>query len=136
MVFIVTLLWMMLWPYRTVDVTEPMSVINTTVQPGEVVRYEIQYCRYTEKDSSISWILVQEENKGSDYFLGSRDSGGLPAGCATINSQTPPVPNNTEPGTYYVKAVVRYQINPLRVITREFVTDSVEVLPLEYGNPS
>lgn len=126
--FLALVIGMMVYPFKTAEVKEPMRILTPEVQVGDIIRYEVDYCRYTDAESSLTWILVPSDSSYDGDFLGSRESGGLPTGCGLVNSQTPPVPEQVRPGEYYVKVVARYRVNPLRTITKQFVTGPVQVV--------
>lgn len=73
--FLGIIIFMLVWPFKTVTVVQPMKILTPEVKAGDIIRYEIDYCRYIETDSSISWILIPTDESYDGDYLGSRESG-------------------------------------------------------------
>lgn len=123
--FAILLLFLFWWiyPYKTIEVSkQPYPVLTPTVQQGEMMMYQIDYCKYTEAIATVSKSFVD----GIVYAI-PENSLNLPKGCDSRTTSII-VPKSLPPGNYYLRILGSYKINPIRVITVEYVTEHFDVV--------
>lgn len=122
--FIILVIFLFWWiyPYKTIEVSkQPYPVITPVVKQGEMMMYKIDYCKYTTAVATVSKTFVD----GIVYAI-PENSLNLPVGCdSRITSIV--VPKSLPVGTYYLRILGTYKVNPIRTITNEYTTDKFEV---------
>jgi len=113
----------MFYPYKTIDIKEPMKVLNTPVKRGEVVRFELDYCKYTEADAEVSYVLYNDVSITYPPRISH-----APIGCHVASSSAVLIPEYAPLGEYYVKFNIEYTINHYRTIIKSFDTEIFEVI--------
>jgi hypothetical protein len=113
----------LLYPYKIAEfknVPFPIMNENSTVTRGERVRYEIEYCKYTNESPSLTKYFID----GVIYETPKSPSS-VPSGCGKIISDAY-VPKAIPTGVYSIKSIAEYKVNPLRTIkitnyTQQFI---------------
>ena len=62
-VAVIIALFLTLWPYKTVEVQEPIKITNQPVQAGTVVSYEVEQCRYTDATAIVTRRLISKSDR-------------------------------------------------------------------------
>lgn len=102
------------WPIKTLEIknfsdSTPIEITTKIVHPGEALSYELQYCKYTDLNSTVRRTLIDGQ------VINLTDTAGqLPTGCHNVTVKTAVVPETINPGKYYLSVSVLYQINPFR----------------------
>lgn len=117
-----------LYPYNLIEFKSPVYTVlneNKTVKSGEILKYEVDYCKYTDLDPVVTkWYvdgLVYQTPEGRGVIF---------PGCRKqiVNNL---VPENLLPGEYYIKIFIDYEVNPIRHIIYENRTEKFTVLAKE-----
>lgn len=124
MIVVIWLVFMFWWiyPYKTSVQIQPYKVINKTVKQGDLLSYEMDYCKYTDVVPTVQRQFID----GIIYSVPA-DSAQLKKGCGIITNSIK-IPATLPPGVYYIHATVSYQMNPIRNITNEYVTEKFSVV--------
>jgi len=123
----ITIIWaiFMFWwvyPYKTTVNEQPYKLADTTIKRGELLQYEIDYCKYTDVTPTVHRQFID----GIIYSM-PETTAQLKKGCGKfLNSVA--VPENLPPGEYYLKVVVSFKMNPIRIITKTFVTEKFNII--------
>jgi len=132
-VLMVYFAWLAFWPFKGIDIyVQPYPVVTPTVVAGEQVKYEIDYCRYTDVDSHVVHQLVHGVEiiriPATDTRLTSTSDGlRLREGCDTATKAVH-IPPYIEPGEYKLVEIVSYGVNFLQTITYTFETEPFTVV--------
>jgi hypothetical protein len=122
----VTLLYMILWPFRTLEPrVQPYHILTPVVHQGELVIYEANYCKYTTAPALV--VRNLESTTGTVIGLPTTSTN-LPTGCHIAQSATTVVPTTAPPGTYKIRLTITYRVNALRDITVNLTTDYFNVI--------
>lgn len=123
-IFMLHIWFMLLYPYKTVEITAPAVVLNEgkVVKRGEPVLYQVQYCKYTDNSAMVYRSLVDSIVINFPTF-----SSNLPRGCSTYTGETPNVPLTTQVGKYHLNIRLEYKMNALRTISHEFNTEDFTI---------
>jgi hypothetical protein len=129
-IFITVLtLWAGLYPFKTIDVKQPAEVLNSLVDAGKYVEYEIDYCKYTNAHAKVtqSLIRVGEPDELKENYTNISFDSNLPKRCGKFIT-TMEVPEYIPEGEYYVSINATYYINFLQQKSHNFRTESFYVL--------
>ncbi len=110
--------------FKTVEFkNEPFPVLNQQpVKPGELLDYQVDYCRYTKTPSQLTRTLV-----GPTIITIVQDTATSDVGCRKVNVTNTVIPSYTPSGKYYLKINICFQVNPLRNICQQVRTQSFKV---------
>lgn len=116
------------YPYKTLSITgydsqHPIQILNTTVHPGDVLQYKLDYCKYTDLTSTVHRDFIDGQVVPLQDIVG-----GLPKGCHNYSIETTTVPETINPGRYSLLIRVDYHMNPIRTITTEYQTSYFTVV--------
>lgn len=109
----------------SIDGCDGACVSTKVIEPGQTLEYTIGFEKYTDVDPGIS---VQLQN-GLIFSLNEDkviSAGG--AGDSGIFTTTAFIPESTPEGTYRLRVFLNYQVNPLLVVHREYVTEEFTVV--------
>lgn len=121
------MLFMGLYPFKTIDVKQPATVLTAIVDAGDVLKYEVDYCKYTDAPAIITKTLISsDENPAPLNYTLISYSNDLPIGCGKFINDLP-IPQYIQDGDYYVKISIEYRLNFLQTKTHEFRTESFYV---------
>lgn len=123
---VIIALFLLLWPYKTVDVTEPVEITNKPIPARQVAEYEVQQCRYTDATAIVTRRLVSKTNRQLYIPLGGNTSE-APAGCYTFKPPAILIPIDTPPGLYEIEFKLEFQVNPIRTIKQVVHSEVFEV---------
>lgn len=124
---LIVLIWaiFMFWsfyPYKTIEQEQPYKLVNNVVKQGDIIQYEMVYCKY----SKVNPIVNRQFIDGIIYAMPVA-SAQIQRGCGQmINSVE--IPKSLPSGTYYMKVIVDYEVNPIRHIVHEFKTEQFTVI--------
>ena len=123
---ITMILGAMVWlyyPYRTIDIEEPVKILNSPVEAGKYLQYEVSYCKYTKKPGVVHWVV-----KNDVIVHLSEITSVAPLGCDTVVLNTVKIPEQLPSGNYTAEATIVYKVNPLREIHKTFVTEEFKII--------
>ena len=124
MVLLLYVLYLLIWPFQTIQVnTQLNKVLTPVVTAGEDVVFLFDYCRITERPSTITRTL---RNDAFSAPLGVINSSAVP-GCYVLEARVP-IPGTIPPGRYFVYSVNVTEVNPLRTIAVPHSTEPFEVI--------
>lgn len=113
---VIVALFLLLKPYKTVEVKQPIMITNQPVEAGTVVEYEVEQCRYTNATAIVTRRLISKSNRELYIPLGGNTSQ-APVGCYNFKPPAILIPIETPPGEYTIEFKIEFQVNPIRTIT-------------------
>jgi hypothetical protein len=113
----------LVYPYPTMTVESPATVLNKTVHPGEVLQVRINCEKFTDNPAVVTRQFINDivyvmPSYTSNYVKGKHD---------TISLSTK-VPSELPPGEYYVRTTLSYSFPPFRTIIYTFDTERFTVV--------
>jgi len=117
-----TLMFWWLFPYKTSTQTQPYIIISKEVKQGELLYYQMDYCKYTDIAPTVQRQFVD----GIIYAVPA-SSAQLKRGCGTLTNSIK-IPQSLPVGEYYIHTTVIYKMNPIRTIANEYVTEKFTVI--------
>ena len=119
LIVIIWLVFMFWWiyPYKTSTQVQPYKVITHEVKQGELLKYEMEYCKYTTKIPTVERQFID----GIIYTV-PQGNAQIKKGCGKIVNSIL-IPQALPIGTYYVHSTVSWKMNPVRIINQEFITE-------------
>lgn len=116
--------YLIFWPFKTMDVQNlPYPVLNSPVEAGQIVVWEVDSCRYTQIAADVTRTLV-----GEVTIQLNRENQTLEKGCSKYRVATTIIPSYTPEGEYHIEIAAIYKINPIRQIDRQFRTQKFRVV--------
>lgn len=123
LLFTIVVFFWLLFPYKTIEFnTDVAKVHNKQVERGDYLYYEIDYCKYTDKEAKITRSFID----GVKYDIPDGYSD-VEKGCAVRVIQIY-IPKGIGTGTYMIKQVRHYEVNPIRTIDVVHFTEQFEVI--------
>ena len=111
-----------LYPYKPIVINkEPIKVITKEVKKGDILIYELDYCKNDVNDVSISRSFVD-----GIIFTTPSITVKNPIGCKVSNVSIQ-VPETLPEGEYYLKVSYSYQVNPIRKVSVDSTTETFTV---------
>ena len=104
------ILWWSFYPYKPFSDQEPALVKTPIVQSGGNLVLIKKYCKRTYKTAK----LVRTLEDGVVIQLPTVEST-LPEGCYT-KEVVVPIPETIPAGTYFLKTISEYKMNPIREV--------------------
>jgi hypothetical protein len=123
--FIIIIFYWLLYPYRVIEfeqVPYPIVNENKTVRQGELLIYEVEYCKFM----NIGATTTKSFNNGIIYSLPPMQSN-RETGCHD-NKIFLEVPKTLPPAEYSLEVLYRFQVNPIRVIEYKQSTEPFTVI--------
>ena len=118
-------LYMLFWfvyPFKPIEfLTDPVEVVEDIVYPGEEIHLLLDFCKYTDKGSTIYSKVINEEVISLPVIHSS-----VPPGCYE-KLRPVAVPEYLHPGTYYAEVAVEYELHPLRTVVVRYTTETFVV---------
>jgi hypothetical protein len=124
MVLILTVGYWMIYPYKTVVfLNHPFEISPETlvVKAGQNITYHTDYCKYTTLPATVTRSFVD----GVKYSTPPTIANNAPGCHELFPSLLVP---NLPPGTYYLRNIYQYQVNPIRIITIEATTSAFTII--------
>lgn len=132
-IFMFFALYLALWPFKTVDVTEPIIISNKPVAAGTVAEYEVQQCRYTDSTARVIRRLESIDRPQLYIPLGATETR-APKGCYTFKPPAILIPTETPPGRYKIEFDLNFEVNSLQTINKKVYSEVFEVTESELSN--
>lgn len=119
------LLVILYYPFKTLDVKQPIKVIETVINRGNDITYIAEYNKSIDKEAVLS---IQLYNVDTGYYVSlySEHSNVLP--CIGTAIKTVRIPQNICPGNYKFILTVKYEINMLRTISKRFISEVFKII--------
>ena len=122
LIVLVVTFWMV-YPYKVAEFKNiPFPIVNenSEVKRGDRIRYEIDYCKYTEDTPMLTKYFVD-----GVVFGTPKSPSVVPIGCGKIISDAY-VPKALPAGEYSLEIIAEYKVNPIRTIqfinyTQQFI---------------
>jgi hypothetical protein len=112
------------YPYKPIVFNNiPFTVDQQVVKPGEILTYNVDYCKYM----NINPIVTRYMTDGVYYMLSSNPAVNKAKGCGRVKIQIV-VPQTIMPDTYYLKLDYIYKVNPIREISVQATTEGFVVV--------
>jgi len=110
------------YPYKTLVINkEPIEVLTKEIGKGLPLVYRIDFCKYTKLNAT-----VQKAYENSITFPASMVVGGNATGCKVMDvSQV--VPYELPSGTYKLKIIFIYKVNPIRDVSVTTYTEPFHI---------
>lgn len=108
-----TIFYWLFYPYKIADFKNvPFPIINEskTISRGDRVRYNIEYCKYTDVIPELTKFFID-----GVVFETPKTVGVVENGCGSVIADAY-IPRAIPPGNYSIKTVARYKVNPIRTI--------------------
>ena len=112
----------MLYPYKTVDVKSPAHVWTPVVRAGDVMTYEVDYCKYTDNPATVSRQIVDGTTITFTPMVSLTEKG-----CDVVNASII-IPEYVSSGTYRLVVHLSYKMNSIRVIEKRFETEEFKIV--------
>lgn len=117
-----------LYPVKTIVINNfayqaPIHIETPVVHPGDVIRYKLDYCKFTEIVPTSKAQLID----GQIIPLTPGNGNGLPIGCHTTEREVT-IPETVNPGRYYYNKELDYPINSLRTERVYYYTEYFQVV--------
>lgn len=107
-------------PYHVIDITN-VKMASKVVYQGQSTTYSNDYAKHLDYPAKATRAFVD----GIIYDGGSYEAN-LPVGSGhTVRPLV--IPETLPPGKYHLHITLKYQVNPLRVVTEQFETDTFTV---------
>lgn len=113
------------YPFKTIDVKQPMKVISNLVIRGEWITYVCEYKKYIDKDAELL-IQLYSVDLGHYVSLPNEFSNILCGEGIAIKSVR--IPRTVVVGNYKLLITVKYKLNSLRTIVQTFETEKFQIL--------
>ena len=120
-------IYLAVWPFPTVDVTQPIKITNQPIPAGSVVKYEVEQCRYTDANARVIRRLISQDQPNLYLPLGASDSQ-APKGCYKFEPPAIVLPEETPPGNYKIEFVLNFEVNPLQTRTQKVYSQEFQVI--------
>lgn len=125
-IFVATAVVLSVWPYKTVDVVEPIEITNKPIEAGTVAEYVVEQCRHTDATAIVTRRLISRSDRELYIPLGGNTSES-PAGCYTFRPPAILIPLDTPPGLYEIEFKLEFEVNPIRTIEKRVLSEVFEV---------
>ncbi len=120
---ILTVLVWSLYDYKPIKINkEPMYVLTEEVKSGDVLIYQLDYCKFNDGDVSISRSFVDGIVFTTPTIKASNEMG------CRIQNISILVPETLPNGRYYLKVDYTYKVNPIREVTVTSRTEEFTVV--------
>lgn len=104
--------------------TQPIHVDTPVLHAGDILKYTLDYCKFTDVTPTTHAILVD----GQQIPLTPGPQGtGLLKGCHSIQRLVA-IPETINPGRYYYNKELDYQVNPFRTEKIYYYTEYFDVV--------
>ena len=107
-------LYWSLYPYKTLVINKPIKTTELVYKPEDVLTYTLDYCKYTNKEASISRSFIDGVILTMPLIKANNQKG-----CRVSNISL--IVPNLPSGKYKLRNDYFYQVNPIRTeVVQEF----------------
>ena len=110
------------YPFKTLVVKQPITILTPTVKAGDDMVYQISYCRYFKGSAQLSRTLVGPDNFPAPFVSSITKPG---CGIAHVHLN---VPASATPGAYHMEAIAEFQVNPFQLRRVNFQSGEFQVI--------
>lgn len=112
------------WPVKGVEINNsPVPVLNSPIKAGDVLAYEVDYCRYTDVPSYFTRTL-----QGPALITIAQGSGKGEKGCHKTRIQNTTIPTYTPSGKYFLSVDICNRLTPLQNKCSHYQTQEFQVI--------
>lgn len=106
--------YLLFYPFRVIDVKQPLRVVTKQVRPGSNFEYIVDYCKYGDYPASVvrSINCIETDGRLFSYQYPAVATVTLP-GCRQTHVIVP-IPLSAKPGMCTLVTKPTYQVNPVR----------------------
>ena len=115
-----------LWPFEPVEyLNQPFPVLNPnkTVKPGDILEYNIKFCKHIDRPVNVYRELHDDHHIVSLVPIYSN----FPTGCNDIVVDRTIIPYNIDPGEYELVLNVIMEMNPFKTHTSTVRTEKFTI---------
>ena len=108
--------------YVDIPLTFDSSVLTTDKQQyknGEALYAKFKFCKHTTVDCEVNWAFIDDL-----IYNVPTHHGIVEPGCYEKDIFISNIPENLQPGRYHVIGEIKYQINPMQLITYNVSTNN------------
>lgn len=121
--------WCIFIPVKTLVInnfsyTAPIHVETPTLHAGDVLKYKLDYCKYTDAPAVGRRLLVDGQQIP---LTNPKISSPLLKGCHIIERDVP-IPDTVNPGRYYLDVEIDYYMNPVRIERVYYYTEYFQIV--------
>jgi hypothetical protein len=120
--FLLLVGWWLVYPYQTIDI-QSAKVLTPIVAKGEDLEIEVIYNKHANLPSTVTKDLIN----GDIVHIPSSGISNVPIGQNKVITHQI-IPYESDLGEARLKETITYQVNPLRTITKEFITDKFTII--------
>lgn len=129
--FLLISMSILVWkPVKVVDAIQPYKVVNPVVEAGDILRYEVEYCKYLDVAPNIVHQVIGDTSvrvSNGTISIELLDIGlRIQEGCGGIVKGIV-IPPKLPSGVYYIEEHITYPVNILRIEKYLFKTEKFEV---------
>lgn len=116
-IFVAVAIFLLIRPYQTIELQNPIIITNQPIKAGTVAIYEVDQCRYTDATAVVTRRLVRKDGANDLYISLGGNTSQAPEGCYKFTPPAVLIPAETPPGKYAIQFKIEFQVNPIRTIT-------------------
>lgn len=113
----------LIYPYKTIEVVQPVPVCKEVYRPGETLGVCMDYVKHTDQSARVQRAFID----GVIFSLPVYKSSYL-TGKHCIEDITTVIPESLPAGTYYMHVIIEYDFPPFRTVTYTFDTQKFTVV--------
>lgn len=110
------------WPVKVLEVETPVKILTPKVHPGESVKYEVHFCRYTDGVGKVTRTLY-----GPVIIPTAVVASLAEKGCRVVTVLFP-IPSDIPVGEYHIKWIAEFPVNERRTITKMYESENFMVI--------
>lgn len=108
------------FPYKTLEI-KGIHLVERSVKAGGMLHYTVNYCKYIDAPAETSRAFINGIVFTTPTLITNN-----PTGCYQ-NVHRIEVPSELPSGTYKIRSVYTYQVNPIREMSITSVTESFKI---------
>jgi hypothetical protein len=122
-IFVLLVLFWLIFPYKPLSINNhPYPVITKEVKKGDVLLFEVDYCKLTDKKATITRRFID-----SLLYVMPDITAVNEMGCRR-QLVSEEIPQNLPAGEYVMDFYYTYKVNPIREVTVHAHTQKFQVI--------
>ena len=122
-IFVLLVLFWLIFPYEPLSINNhPYPVLNKEVKKGDVLLFEVDYCKLTDKKATITRRFID-----SLLYVMPDITAVNEMGCRR-QLVSEEIPQNLPAGEYVMDFYYTYKVNPIREVTVHARTQKFQVI--------
>ena len=122
-IFVLLVLFWLIFPYEPLSINNhPYPVLNREVKKGDVLLFEVDYCKFTNKKATITRRFTD-----SLLYVMPDITAVNEMGCRR-QLVSEEIPQNLPSGEYVIDFYYTYKVNPIREVTVHARTQKFQVI--------